>query len=130
MAKDRCGVLQGEKVLFVVEEDDLVEEDFLIYLTEFIVSGSITPLFSYEDQTTIINSIRTEVTQAGLTYTRQVAWQFFLRSASLSLTHLPSNTSIYFKHMWHLTSVNLYHISNLSTSKIFNVANYRYFCYM
>ena len=96
VAEDRCGVLQGEKVLFVVEEDDLVEEDFLIYLTEFIVSGSITPLFSYEDQTTIINSIRTEVTQAGLTYTRQVAWQFFLRSASLSLKHLPSNISIYF----------------------------------
>ena len=81
--KQDCAMLQGERVLFVVEEEDLVDEDFLIYLTEFIVSGFITPLFSYEEQTTIINSIRTEVTQAGLTYTRQVAWQFFLRSASV-----------------------------------------------
>ena len=56
-----------------------MDEDFLVYLTEFIVSGSISHLFSLEEQTTIINSVRTEVTQAGLTYTRDVAWEFFLR---------------------------------------------------
>ena len=70
---------QGEKILFLLEEDELVEEDFLVYLTEFIVNGSIGHLFSYEESTTIINSIRTEVTQAGLTYTRDVAWEFFLK---------------------------------------------------
>jgi dynein heavy chain len=46
-----------------------MEEDFLVFLIEFIVSGSISHLFTYEEQTTIINSIRTEVTLAGLTYT-------------------------------------------------------------
>ena len=50
-----------------------------MYLTEFIVSGAISHLFSQEEMTTIINSIRTEVTQAGLTYTRDVAWEFFLK---------------------------------------------------
>ena len=55
-----------------------MEEDFLVFLIEFIVSGSISHLFTYEEQTTIINSIRTEVTLAGLTYTRDTAWNFFL----------------------------------------------------
>ena len=74
-----CFYIQGEKVLFMVEDDELIEEDYLVFLSEFIVSGSISHLFTQEEQTTIINSIRTEVTQAGLTYTRDVAWDFFLR---------------------------------------------------
>ncbi|KAK6172547.1 hypothetical protein SNE40_016179 [Patella caerulea] len=71
---------KGEKILLLLHEEELVDEDFLVFLTEFIVSGSIMHLFSYEEQTTIINSIRTEVTQAGLAYTRDVAWNFFLKT--------------------------------------------------
>lgn len=70
---------QGEKILLLLHEEELLEEDFIVFLQEFIMGGSISHLFTYEEQTTIINSIRTEVTQAGLTYTRDVAWNFFLR---------------------------------------------------
>ncbi|KAK3108743.1 hypothetical protein FSP39_014630 [Pinctada imbricata] len=73
----RAGAM-GEKVLLLLHEEELLEEDYLVFLQEFIVGGSISHLFTYEEQTTIINSIRTEVTQAGLTYTRDVAWNFFL----------------------------------------------------
>ena len=65
------------------EEEEVVDEDFFVFLTEFVVSGSISHLFTYQEQTTIINSIRTEVTQAGLVYTREVAWDFFLRLTML-----------------------------------------------
>ena len=78
--------LQGEKVLFLLEEEEMVEENFLVYLSEFILVGHISHLFSLEESTTIINSVRTEVTQAGLTYTRDVAWQFFLRWAMATLS--------------------------------------------
>ncbi len=70
---------QGRKIVFLLEESELADEDFLVYLSEVIVSGSISHLFSQEQQMTIINSVRTEVTQAGLVYTHQVAWDFFLR---------------------------------------------------
>ncbi|XP_069115919.1 uncharacterized protein [Argopecten irradians] len=70
----------GEKILLLLHEEELLEEDFLVYLIEFIIGGSISHLFTYEEQTTIINSIRTEVTQAGLTYTRDTAWNFFLQT--------------------------------------------------
>ena len=76
-------LLQGEKVLLLLHEEELLEEDFIVFLQEFIMGGSISHLFTYEEQTTIINSIRTEVTQAGLTYTRDVAWNFFLRWAAM-----------------------------------------------
>eukprot|EP00057_Strongylocentrotus_purpuratus_P006394 XP_011660868.1 PREDICTED: dynein beta chain, flagellar outer arm [Strongylocentrotus purpuratus] len=75
----KAGV-KGEKLLLLLTEEDLHEEDFLVYVGEFVVTGAITHLFSSEEQTTIINSIRTEVTAAGLTYTRETAWNFFLKT--------------------------------------------------
>ncbi|XP_072166084.1 uncharacterized protein [Diadema setosum] len=78
-AYSKAGV-KGEKLLLLLTEEDLLEEDFLVYVEEFVVTGAITHLFSSEEQTTIINSIRTEVTAAGLTYTRETAWNFFLKT--------------------------------------------------
>ena len=72
-------ILQGEKILLLLQEEELLNEDFLVYVSEFVVNGAITHLFSVEEQTSIINSIRTEVTAAGLTYTRETAWDFFLK---------------------------------------------------
>ena len=80
--------MQGEKILFLLEEDELLDEDFIVYLSEFIVGADITHLFTSEEMTTIINSIRTEVTQAGLTYTREVAWDFFLKYDPTNLLKL------------------------------------------
>ena len=89
--------LKGEKVLFLLEEEEMKQEDFLVYLTEFVVFGTISHLFSPEEQTTIINSIRTEVTQAGLSYTRDVAWNFFLRLVFQSCaTHSMNIAQLYF----------------------------------
>jgi dynein heavy chain len=66
--------------LFLIHKEEMLDPDFLVFIQEFIVTGSsISHLFTFEEQTTIINSIRTEVTQAGLTYTREVAWDFFLK---------------------------------------------------
>ena len=70
---------QGEKILLLLTDEELLNEDFLVYVGEFVVTGAITHLFSAEEQTSIINSIRTEVTAAGLTYTRETAWDFFLK---------------------------------------------------
>ena len=63
----------------MLHEDELVDEDFLVFICEFITSGDITHLFSHEEATTIINSVRSDVTQAGLSYTQEVAWNFFLK---------------------------------------------------
>ncbi|XP_033103095.1 dynein heavy chain 9, axonemal-like [Anneissia japonica] len=78
-AYTKAGV-KGEKVLLLLTEEELMEEDFLVYIGEFVVTGAITHLFTSEEQTSIINSIRTDVTAAGLTYTRDTAWDFFLKT--------------------------------------------------
>jgi dynein heavy chain len=72
-------VFQGEHLLLLLPESDILMEDFLVYVSEFLVSCSISHLFTEEEQTSVINAVRTEVTQAGLTYTKDVAWDFFLK---------------------------------------------------
>ena len=102
---------QGEKILLLLHEGELLKEDFLVFLIEFIVSGSISHLFTQEEQTTIINSIRTEVTQAGLTYTRDVAWNFFVRSGTTSCS--PSLDFTDLKLQSRLLVNMAFHIQNL-----------------
>lgn len=46
-------------------------------LDELIRHGAISHLFTNDEQTTIANSVRSEVTAAGLTYSRDAAWNFF-----------------------------------------------------
>ena len=70
---------QGDKLMLLVEEDSLKAEDCLELLAEFIITGNISHLFSTDEQMQILNSIRSHVTQAKQTYTRQVAWDYFLR---------------------------------------------------
>lgn len=70
---------QGEHLMLLLPESDLTDENFLVHVSEFLVSSSISHLFTEEEQTSVINAVRTEVTQAGLAYTRDVAWDFFLR---------------------------------------------------
>ncbi|KAK7479589.1 hypothetical protein BaRGS_00029138 [Batillaria attramentaria] len=53
LAAHLCG-FTGEKLALLIHEEELVTDDLLVYLTDFIVSCSITPLFTHEEQTTII----------------------------------------------------------------------------
>ena len=70
---------QGEKLLLLIRWEDLSHDDCLATLIDYMVdSQSIRHLFNEERRTAIVNSIRTDVLQAGLTYTRDIAWKFFL----------------------------------------------------
>ncbi|XP_043910785.1 dynein beta chain, flagellar outer arm-like [Protopterus annectens] len=71
--------LKGKKIIFVLTEDE-IDTAVLVHITDLVVSGSVSDLFSVEQQATITNAVRSEVTSTGLTYTKETAWQFFLQS--------------------------------------------------
>ncbi len=73
-------LLQGEKLVLLLQEDDIADADYVVMCGEFVTGADFSHMFAHEDQTTIINSIRTEVTQSGLVYSRKVAWNYFVRS--------------------------------------------------
>ena len=58
-----------------------LDDEIMSHLQELIVSGPpVDSLFSQEEQTSIVNSIRSAVIQHGLPYSRQTAWNFFLKN--------------------------------------------------
>ncbi|CAF0814108.1 unnamed protein product [Brachionus calyciflorus] len=72
--------IRGEKVMLCLTEEEMEHKEFLAYITEFLISEEVMHLFTIEEETTILNSIRTQVVQSGLVYTRETAWEFFVKN--------------------------------------------------
>ncbi len=74
--------IKGEKVMLCLTEEEMhpEHEEFLAYVTEFMAGEEVMHLFSVEEETTILNSIRTQVVQAGLVYTKETAWEVFVKN--------------------------------------------------
>eukprot|EP01135_Chromosphaera_perkinsii_P000864 Nk52_evm27s152 gene=Nk52_evmTU27s152 len=72
--------LKGFKVLCIFTQAQAKHnEKFMVYLNDYLSSGYIGSLFSSEERNNINNSIRSEVKQAGLLYSREVAWNYFIQ---------------------------------------------------
>ncbi|KAJ1184768.1 hypothetical protein NDU88_001571 [Pleurodeles waltl] len=71
--------LKGQHTIFLLTEEE-ADNTALVYMRDFVVSGSVSHLFTSEQQATIANAMRSEVTSAGLTYSKESAWNFFLQS--------------------------------------------------
>ena len=71
--------IRGEKIMIFLSEEEMAHTDFLTYITEFLVTEEVMHLFTIEEETNILNSIRTQVLQSGQVYTRETAWEFFVK---------------------------------------------------
>nr|XP_039248070.1 LOW QUALITY PROTEIN: dynein beta chain, ciliary-like [Styela clava] len=69
--------VKGEKIVLFLSDDRVLTDECLAVLEELVRHGAISRLFTTDEQTTIANSVRSEVTAAGLTYSRDAAWNFF-----------------------------------------------------
>ena len=69
--------LQNEKLVLLLNSTELLHEEFLTCVYEFVKEGAISPLFSSEERSHITNTIRSDLTQAGLPFSYEAAWKFF-----------------------------------------------------
>ncbi len=74
----RAGI-RCEKLLLCFTEEEIIQPDFINYLTDFMVSEDIKHLFE-EEETIILNSIRTQVVQTGVTFSKETAWELFVKN--------------------------------------------------
>ncbi|XP_040278224.1 dynein beta chain, flagellar outer arm-like [Bufo bufo] len=79
--------LKGQKTLLLLTEEQ-IDLTALVYITEFVVFGSVSHLFTLEQQATVANAMRSEITNAGLTYSKENAWNLFLQSVQLNIRWL------------------------------------------
>nr|CAB3238693.1 dynein heavy chain 8, axonemal-like [Phallusia mammillata] len=86
--------VKGQKIVFILHDDKELNNECLTVIEELVCYGAISHLFTPDEQTTIANSVRSEVTAAGLTYSKEVAWHFFLTTVrnNLRIVLICSNT--------------------------------------
>ena len=71
--------VKNEKLLLLLTDKEILNESFLSCVYEFVKGGAISALFSPEEVSRIVNAVRSDVTQAGLEFSKTVAWNFFLK---------------------------------------------------
>ncbi len=70
-------------------------------MTNLLNTEEMSSLFSLEEETSVLNSVRTQVQQAGLSFSRAIAWEFFLRYVCfffLNHIHFSPCTTSPFQH--------------------------------
>eukprot|EP00116_Pleurobrachia_bachei_P005470 sb/3465732/ len=71
--------VKSKKIVFLLQEHEVASAEFLVHVSEYVSSCSVAGLFSPEEQITIGNSLRSDLTQAGVSFNHDVAFQFFLK---------------------------------------------------
>ncbi|CAF3502703.1 unnamed protein product [Rotaria socialis] len=72
--------IRNEKIILLITEEEFEYIDLIIHVTNLLNTEEMSSLFSLEEETSVLNSVRTQVQQAGLSFSRAVAWEFFLRN--------------------------------------------------
>ena len=70
--------VKNEKMIILITDKEILDESFLTCVYEFVKGGAISPLFSKEEQAKVVNAVRSDMTQAGIAFTRQSGWEFFI----------------------------------------------------
>ncbi|XP_063809812.1 uncharacterized protein LOC135027842 isoform X3 [Pseudophryne corroboree] len=124
--------LKGQKSLLLLTEED-IDPAALVYITEFVVFGSVSHMFTLEQQATIANAMRNEVTNSGLTYSKESAWNLFLQTVQQNIRWflIRSNIGSQF-YKWCLqysslfNALNVYYIPQWSQENLIEHANYHF----
>jgi len=77
--------VQGEGIMFLFTDSQIVDEKMLVYVNDLLSSGEIPDLFAQEDKDEIINAVRSETKALGLVDTSENCWSTFIQKVS-SLT--------------------------------------------
>ncbi|KAM4795913.1 dynein axonemal heavy chain 9-like [Rhinophrynus dorsalis] len=123
--------LKGQKTLILLTEEE-IDNTALVHMAEFVVFGSVAHLFTSEQQATIANALRSEVTNAGLTYSKERSWNLFLQAVQQNVCWflIYSRTGSTF-YKWCLefssliNSINIYFIPHWSRKSLVEHASYQ-----
>ncbi|XP_053561397.1 uncharacterized protein LOC128652486 [Bombina bombina] len=122
--------LKGQRIMILLSEEE-IDSTVLVHMTEFVVFGSVSHLFTPEQQATIANAMRSEVTNVGLTYSKESAWNLFLQSVQQNtrwfLIYSNSDSTFYnwcleFSSL--INTINVYFIPHWSREDLVEHASY------
>jgi hypothetical protein len=66
-------------MILLITEEEFEHLELIIQVTNLLNTEEMSSLFSLEEETSVLNSVRTKVQEADDSFSRPVAWEFFLR---------------------------------------------------
>ena len=69
---------QDDKLVLLLTSTELLHDTFLTCLYEFVKDSAISHLFSCEERSRIISAVRSDLTPAGLVFSTETAWRYFI----------------------------------------------------
>jgi dynein heavy chain len=73
---------KGQPVVFLMTDNQIVKEQFLVYINDLLSTGIVSDLFTPENKDTFCNAVRNEVKATGLLDTNDNCWDFFINKVS------------------------------------------------
>eukprot|EP01135_Chromosphaera_perkinsii_P002940 Nk52_evm51s230 gene=Nk52_evmTU51s230 len=80
----RAGI-KGEGIAFLLTDQQVVDEQFLVFINDLLSSGVISDLFADDDLESCINGVRSEVKGQGIIDSRENCWDFFIAKVRRNL---------------------------------------------
>ena len=77
--------IKGIGIAFILTDGQIVKEQFLVLINDFLASGNIADLMPKDEKDNCSNAIRGEVKQAGLQDTADNCWDFFIEKVRKNL---------------------------------------------
>lgn len=74
---------KGQPVVFLMTDNQIVKEQFLVYINDLLSTGIVADLFTPEDKDNFCNAVRNEVKATGLLDTTDNCWDFFINKVRL-----------------------------------------------
>ncbi len=70
--------MKGTPITFLMTDNQIVKEGFLVYINDLLSTGYIADLFTPEDKEAFCNAVRNEVKASGQIDTVENCWDFFI----------------------------------------------------
>ena len=77
--------IDNKPTVFLFAEGHVAEEGFLELINNMLTTGQVPALFPDDEKEAIINTVREEVTKAGINANKENCWNYFIRKASKNL---------------------------------------------
>jgi len=71
--------VKNEKMVLLLSEAELVHEEFLALVYQFVKGCAISFMFSKEEQSRVVTAVRSDLAQTGTPFSPEAAWNFFIR---------------------------------------------------
>ncbi|KAI8473051.1 MAG: flagellar outer dynein arm heavy chain beta [Monoraphidium minutum] len=69
---------KGVPTMFLMTDNQIVKEQFLVYINDLLSTGVVSDLFTQEDKEGFCNAVRGEVKASGQLDTPEACWDFFI----------------------------------------------------